>query len=287
MKIYCLIVLLFVLTLGDSFSQEDICIGKKYKMYSGYLQEEREYQVYLPVSYNENGDVSQKYPVIYLIDGESFFHSLTAIHQSFTKGRMSRMPECVIVGIVSTDRTRDLTPTMSAYRRDGTVQEGDKEMGGESDVFADFLTKELRHIIDSAFLTSGKNILFGHSYGGLFVLNIFLKQTETFDTYIAVDPSLWWDNARLAKEAIDIVKTKQFSDKTLYIGVAGMARPDNKYIHLDVMNNFLNETLPVGEENGLKYYSKIFPDENHGSIPIPAMIDAFKQIYIGHDKIGK
>ncbi len=280
MKIYYLIVLLLALMPGSSFSQEDICIGKKYKMYSGYLQEEREYQVYLPASYHEKSDVHSKYPVIYLIDGESFFHSLTAIQKSFTRGRMSRMPECIIVGIISTDRTRDLTPTKSAYRRDGTIQEGDLELGGESDVFADFLTKELRSVIDSVFYTSGKNILFGHSYGGLFTLNIFLTQTEAFDTYIAIDPSLWWDNAKLAAEAINIVQTKRFSDKTLYVGVAGMARPDNKYIHLDVMNTFLNGTLPAARENGLRYCSKIFPDENHGSIPIPAMIDAFKQIYV-------
>ncbi|MDR2920527.1 MAG: hypothetical protein LBV72_14335 [Tannerella sp.] len=93
MKAYYLIALLFILKPGYSFSQEDICIGKKYKMFSGYLQEEREYQVFLPASYQKNGDSQKKYPVIYLTDSESFFHSLTAIHTTFSRGRMALMPE--------------------------------------------------------------------------------------------------------------------------------------------------------------------------------------------------
>jgi predicted alpha/beta superfamily hydrolase len=139
------------------------------------------------------------------------------------------------------------------------------------------MIKELRSIIDINYRTNGENILFGHSFGGLFALNTFLHYTEAFDVYIAIDPSLWWDNAKLAKDAASLIQTGQFQDKTLYIGVAGMMRPDRQYIHMDVMKQFLENTLPNGRK--LTYYSKIFPDENHGSIPVPGMIDAFRKIY--------
>lgn len=277
MKTYYLTILLFILLPGYSFSQEDICIGKKYKIHSEFLQEEREYLVYLPASYHQEEGSQKKYPVIYLTDGESFFHSLTAIHTTFSRGRMALMPECIIVGIINTDRTRDLTPTKSAYRRDGTKQEGDMEEGGGSDLFLNFMTNELREAVDANYRTNETNMLFGHSYGGLFVLNTLLHHTGLFDVYIALDPSLWWDNAKLAKDAVDLLQSGQFQHKTLYVGVAGMMRKDRQYIHMDVMKQFLEEALP--EAQGLIYHSTIFPDENHGSIPLPGMIDAFRKIY--------
>ena len=270
--------LLFCFT-GFLFAQQDICIGKQYKMHSDVLQEDREYQVYLPLSYHTDEGKERVYPVIYLLDGESFFQTLVAIHRSFSRGRQPLMPESIIVGIVNTDRTRDLTPTKSASRRDGTTQEGDKAVGGGSESFLRFLTEELRTVIDKAYRTSGKNILVGHSFGALFAINTLLKHTNAFDTYIALDPSLWWDKAKLAGEAEDILKVQQFVNKTLYIGVARKLRPERQYIHLNVMDSFLEEKLPVAAGNGLKYYFKQFPDENHGSIPLPGMIDAIKQIY--------
>ena len=55
---------------------------------------------------------------------------------------------------------------------------------------------------------------------GLFTLNTFLRHTELFDTYLAVDPSLWWDQGRLVREAEALVAGRNFKGKSLYIGVA-------------------------------------------------------------------
>lgn len=260
-------------------AQQGICIGKEYKMYSKLLQEEREYQVHLPSSYDSESGKEKTYPVIYLLDGESFFETLVAIHRSFSTGRQPLMPESIIVGVKNTDRTRDLTPTKSAFRRDGTKQENDKEIGGGAESLLHFLTEELRLAIDKRYRTNGQSTLIGHSFGGLFVINSLLKHTESFDIYIALDPSLWWDSAKLAGEAEGILKTKQLSNKTLYIGVARKMQPDRQYIHLDVIDSFWEEKLPIAAKNSLTYYFKNFPDENHGSIPLPGMMDVFKQIY--------
>jgi len=59
-------------------------------------------------------------------------------------------------------------------------------------------------MIDSQSRTSGPRILIGHSFGGLTAVNIFLKHTVLFSDYLAIDPSLWWDDAKLLKEAKDI-----------------------------------------------------------------------------------
>ena len=191
-----LIFLLLPLTLR---SQEDICIGKELVLYSTVLQEERSYWIHLPEHYNM--DTKQRYPVVYLLDGDSFFHSLVGIRKTLASGRGKYLPPCIIVGVLNSDRTRDFTPTASAAGRDGKISIDAIPQGGGSEAFSKFLTEELRPAIDSAYRTNGWNMLIGHSYAGLFTLNTFLRHTELFDTYLAVDPSLWWDQGRLVREA--------------------------------------------------------------------------------------
>ena len=186
-----LIFLLLPLTLR---SQEDICIGKELVLYSTVLQEDRSYWIHLPEHYNM--DTKQRYPVVYLLDGDSFFHSLVGIRKTLASGRGKYLPPCIIVGVLNTDRTRDFTPTASAAGRDGKISIDAIPQGGGSEAFSKFLTEELRPAIDSAYRTNGWNMLIGHSYAGLFTLNTFLRHTELFDTYLAVDPSLWRSSRR-------------------------------------------------------------------------------------------
>ena len=158
-----LIFLLLPLTLR---SQEDICIGKELVLYSTVLQEERSYWIHLPEHYNM--DTKQCYPVVYLLDGDSFFHSLVGIRKTLASGRGKYLPPCIIVGVLNTDRTRDFTPTASAAGRDGKISIDAIPQGGGSEAFSKFLTEELRPAIDSAYRTNGWNMLIGHSYAGLF-----------------------------------------------------------------------------------------------------------------------
>lgn len=267
-----LIFLLFPLTLR---SQEDICIGKELVLYSTVLQEERSYWIHLPEHYNM--DTKQCYPVVYLLDGDSFFHSLVGIRKTLASGRGKYLPPCIIVGVLNTDRTRDFTPTASAAGRDGKISIDAIPQGGGSEAFSKFLTEELRPAIDSAYRTNGWNMLIGHSYAGLFTLNTFLRHTELFDTYLAVDPSLWWDQGRLVREAEALVAGRNFKGKSLYIGVASKKRTDRVDIHLDKVSYLLSEVLPQAEN--LRFFSKSFPDENHGTVAVPGIYDGIKQLF--------
>lgn len=274
-KIHILIILLLLpLTLR---SQEEICIGKKYTMTSTLLQEERTYWVHLPEGYKPEAE--QTYPVIYLLDGDSFFHSLVGITRTLATGRGRSLPPSIIIGVLNTDRTRDLTPTASAAGRDGKIAPGAKTQGGGGEIFSHFLTGELREVIDGTYRTNGQNILIGHSYGGLFTLNMFLKHTEKFDTYLALDPSLWWDQGRLVAEAEALIREKDFSGKSLYIGVATQKRTDRpaNFTHQETVSYFLTELLPRAKN--LRFHKKLFPDEHHGSIPVPGIFDGIKQLY--------
>ena len=267
-----LILLLLPLTMR---SQEDICIGKKHSLHSTVLQEERNYWVHLPDSYGR--DTTQGYQVIYLLDGDAFFHSVVGISRTFTTVKGRHLPPSIIVGVLNVDRTRDLTPTASAAGRDGKIAPDAVPQGGGSEPFSHFLTEELRNVIDNSYRTNGKNMLIGHSYSGLFTLNTFLHHTDLFDTYLAVDPSLWWDRGKLSEEAASLIAGKDFTGKSLYIGVASKKRTDRVDIHLNKVNHLLKEVLP--QARNLRFFSKSFPEENHGTVAIPGIYDGIKQLY--------
>ena len=269
---FFLIFLLLPLTMR---SQEDICIGKRYSLYSAFLQEERDYWIYLPQNYDR--DTTQNYPVIYLLDGGSFFHSLVGISQTLSTVKGKYLPSCIIAGVISTDRTRDFTPTASAAGRSGKTSPGAIPQGGGSETFSRFLTEELRSVIDSTYRTNGLNMLIGHSYSGLFTVNTFLRHTELFDIYLALDPSLWWDQGKLAEEAASLIQGKDFTGKSLYIGVASQKRTDRVDIHLNKVNYLLSEILPQAQK--LQFFSKSFPEETHGTVAIPGIYDGIKQLF--------
>ncbi|MDR0428926.1 MAG: alpha/beta hydrolase [Tannerellaceae bacterium] len=273
MKITLFILLLLApLTLR---SQEDICIGKKYTLFSTLLQEERGYWLHLPEGYGQN--LAQTYPVVYLLDGDSFFHSLVGICKTLASGKGEYLPPSIIVGILNTDRTRDLTPTASAAGRDGKITSGALPEGGGSEAFYQFLTTELRAVISTKYRTNGHNMLIGHSYGGLFTLYTFLRHTDSFDVYLALDPSLWWDNGQLSESATKLIEGKDFAGKSLYIGVASRKRPDRLDIHLNRINYFFSDVLPQAE--GLRFFSNSFSEETHGTLPIPGIYDGIKQLF--------
>jgi predicted alpha/beta superfamily hydrolase len=263
---------------GGAAAQAGICIGESDTIYSRALGEERTYWVHLPKSYDDS--VRKRYPVIYLLDGDLFFHAMVAVHRSYSGGRQPMMPECIIVGVLNTDRTRDLTPSASAFRRDGKRYDGDRELGGGSELFTAYLAGELRPKVEKKYRAGGGSIIVGHSFGGLFVLSVLLRHPELFDVYVALDPSFWWDNGKPVREADALPEAGQLTGKRLYVGVSGKTSSEAGNIHWQVADDFRHNALPKAVRNGLLPTWKTFPDETHGTVAIAGIADAFKTVCI-------
>lgn len=104
----------------------------------------------------------------------------------------------ILVGISNQDhRTRDLTTSQISNRNGAPMNE---ETGG-AETFLSFIEKELIPEIDKSYATTGYKTLIGHSYAGLFTINALIKHPHVFNNYIAIDPSLDWDNQKLLKQA--------------------------------------------------------------------------------------
>ena len=279
--------LLFFLTTIISYSQEknDISIGKIYKTYSKILGEERPYFVYLPESASEKTLGKQKYPVIYLLDGEQHFQGLAAMMENMVSLRVFQ--ECIIVAIPNIDRIRDFTPThiTSGIFLDSVSA---KSSGG-GEKFTLFLQNELIPEIESKYSTAPYRMLIGHSLGGLFVINTLLKHTELFNSYISIDPALWYDNSKLSKEAEHIVSDKKFDNKNVFISVAnGFKKKFDTAEARKTATPFNDAALAMDrlksalQQNGnrkLLWKIKYYEEEGHNMAPFISEYDGLHYIF--------
>lgn len=59
-----------------------VSIGHSDVIYSNILKEERKVLVYIPGGTEGVRDTSKHYPVLYLLDGDAHFHSVTGVFKS-------------------------------------------------------------------------------------------------------------------------------------------------------------------------------------------------------------
>ncbi|KFF26461.1 alpha/beta hydrolase [Chryseobacterium vrystaatense] len=277
--LYLNLLLLFSLS---GKAQEKITIGEKQIISSTILNEKREIWIHLPKTYNDPGINPAKYPVIYLLDGEINFDYYTGMSDFLAKPPYADMPECIVVGIKNTERTRDLTPTKSQKKspvNPGVVLFNDS---GGSENFVRFLQEELKPFISKNYRTQNYSVLAGHSFGGLFAVNVLLTHPEYFNAYVANDPSLWWDQKVLISKTKEYLeKNKKFPmHKTLYVSQANNEE-QNKNWNSD-MTQAIEEFKEIIEKSGsLNYKHHFFEDEVHGTVSYPGNYDAVKFIFKG------
>jgi predicted alpha/beta superfamily hydrolase len=219
MKRFILPALLMLLLIACHHPKNNnmISIGRVDSLHSNILGEERKIWVYLPEGAK---DTSKRFPVLYLLDGDAHFSSVVGMIQQLSGVNGNTIcPDMIVVGIPNTDRTRDLTPTHSLLFPDGSKSNDLKSSGG-GEKFESFIQKELMPHIDSLYPVAPYKMLVGHSFGGLTVMNIMVHHPDMFNTYVAIDPSMWWDKQKLLDQARDAFKQNNYKGKSLYLGIA-------------------------------------------------------------------
>ncbi|WP_161554608.1 alpha/beta hydrolase [Sinomicrobium soli] len=264
-----------------TFAQQPVVIGHSYGITSEILGEEREIEVQLPENYDNSRFAKTGYPVLYVLDGEFNFSFTAALERFNTKFLYRPYPEMIVIGIKNTDRTRDFTPTnVPVTGRHGRARFG---TSGGADDFIRFLEEELKPFVNSEFRTDGYDILLGHSFGGLFTVYTLLEHPELFDSYIALDPSLWWDDRLVYRKAEDLWKTTDFGKKGLFVALAYEA-PENakdRFKHGKTIRDFCEHILMSNPGNNLRTNWKYYPEHDHGLVPIPATMDALSFLFEG------
>lgn len=227
------------------------------------------------------------FPVLYLLDGNSVFGTaVDAMRVAGSRGAGMEPSPAIVVAIgYPTDRpfdlarrTRDYTPPAAVGAPAGT---------GGADAFLAFLETELKPEVERRFrIDRGRQTLFGHSYGGLFVLHALFTHPDGFQRYVAASPSIWWqDKAVLHSERrFTEAPTADAASRSLLITVGEWELPppagtvvdpahDERRRQARVVENAreLAERLTMLAPRGLAVEFVMFADETHGSVIGPAV----------------
>lgn len=259
-----------VTSAGASEAPRPIIIGQSYRIPSAILGGSRVINVQLPEHY---GDAGRRFPVLYLLDGgehEDFEHiaGLAQINAAYGQGQ-----EMIVVGIEGVDRRHDLTSPSSVP---GDLKSAPTSGGAEA--YRRFLTEELRPWVQSRFRANGRTALIGESLAGLFVLETFLEQPETFSDYIAVSPSLWWNGGKVVSRARQNLRGASYAGKRLWIAFETPAPPVDAAAKDRALQRALEQAFRSRKSNGLNW-TIVHSPNGHASIYHPAAVQAFRTLY--------
>ncbi|WP_445360175.1 alpha/beta hydrolase-fold protein [Microbulbifer sp. EKSA005] len=257
----------------------ELTIGERKVIVSQTLEERREYWISLPTSFKEGG--YKDYPVLYLLDADfnSFFHVFTGMVRQLSSDATPVIPEMIVVGIVSQERVRDSSPTRSLTEYGGRKNQALSNTGG-ADQFLEFLREELIPEINAEYPTSGYQILAGYSFTGLPVIHSLYSSPEDFNAYIAIDPSMWWDEQIMLKRYSEFLQGKSTEKRRLFISTSKRVEgvyPDENYVAEFI--RLLNEK----PKKGLYVDSVTYgTEENHHTMPVISFYRGLRSIFDGY-----
>src|SRR4029453_10711274 len=185
---------------------------KRLTLRSAVLGEERIILVRTPAGYETN---KVKAPLRFKTDGDAHMGHTASTIEFLTQN--GRIPDLIVVGVTNTDRTRDLTPVKSTNKN--AAGELQAPTAGGADNFLKFFETELIPQIEKQYRVQPYRILAGHSFGGLFAIHAMITKTSLFNSYIAVSPSLQWENGEALKRAEDFLANQKELKVTLFTSI--------------------------------------------------------------------
>ena len=230
--------------------QIKVNLGEEITFYSESLKEQREFFIRLPENYEKT---KHNYPVIYLLDANNetltymknlYFHSVTQIERLMQHGDI---PESIIVGI--------------PFKRNQWFS----NVSRNPQPFRNYLTKELSNHINDNYRTLNNNILIGQSYSATFVINTLPTSSDTFNSYIAIEPILPNNAFETAVKNYQNISI-QHSDLQIILGG-------------DVMlseTEALRKSIIRSAGKMVNISLDVFPTESHGSVYYPALNDGLR-----------
>lgn len=291
MKRTLIILFLFILSAYPMVAQtkQPLVLGFRDTIASKILGEKRGLLIHLPNTPPDEFAPDQKYPVIYVLDADSYFQTVVAISESKSGGSGNySSPKAIIVGITNTDRTRDLSPTH--WVDSSLIPASMLSSSGGGEKFLAFLEKELIPYIDSVYPAAPHRTIMGHSLGGLTAIHALLHHKGVFQTYVSLDPTTWWEKENWIHAAEKNLLKDDYSNESLFLAIAHSADKNlslaavkaDTDIHTLPMRSELNFDVYVTSiiaTHPLNYQSKYYPDYNHGSVALPGIVDAMDFIY--------
>ena len=234
------------------------------ELYSNYTNYLYNIDVYVP-----EGEVPDEgFPIYYVLDGSSYFQIVKeTVRLQSRNAPKTGIQRAIVVGIghgpdMHERRFYDFTAPAASYIYPSRFKVKGHDNHGGAQNFSKFLEEELKPRIASNFpINTRQQILLGHSLAGYYVLWQLFNGKSNFQRYIAISPSIWWNEHELLEYTQTFVKRYQHSNEKLFIGVGELETfmvDDAKQVS-DTLEKFMSTSFYVVAE------------ENHASI-VPTVL---------------
>lgn len=235
------------------------------------------------------------YPIIYVLDGGAYFASFAGAAR-MRSALGGELPPAVVVGIgypadsmlvALQRRFRDLTPSAPVPNPNSPNLPGGPgtEYAGAEEFLKVIQTEIRPQVAKMAPVATGKDVLFGHSLGGLFVLHTLFNHPDAFHTYLALSPSIWWSNRSVLEDeaAFTARVTAMKATPRVYIGVGAMEETPGAGLTPQQAADMRDARMVTDASQlaarltrlkggpGYRVESKVFEGQSHVSVPWEAL----------------
>lgn len=246
-----------------------LVMGEIHTFSSRVFGADRRVTVRLPTGYADQP--ARRHDVLYLVDGgpEQDFPHIAGLLQSGEVNGTFAPP--ILVGVETVARREEITPPatdLASYREEL------RATPGGSARFRRFLAEEVKPWVEARYRTSGTDAVMGESLAGLFVVETLFEVPTLFDDYIAVSPSLWWEDMKYGREADVRLRRLPSGPRRLYLSLAdeGFRQKDGT----EMLVAALRRSVPAGLDWA---YLPLGKTETHSSAYHVAALDALRAFY--------
>lgn len=236
-----------------------IVIGEALTLPSNALGEDRQLLVRLPSGYENQPD--RRYPVLYVLDGETAFERSVGTVGWLTGGATADgIPEHIVVAIPNAglSRGRDFSPRSNS---------------AAAERFMDFVEAELIPFVDRTYRTRPFRILHGHSATGSFALFAMMTRPRLFNAFIVASGSWNGSDGGRGQEVFESFRPRGDLSTFLY-SVRGDELPGTVASY-DRWIALLERAAP----EGLVWQSEIEPSEVHMTTPGVTLHQGLRALY--------
>ena len=276
-KYFCtifFIVTAFFSAYADSFKENAVerhLPFQKIPIPSSVLNETVDIYVQLPFKYESEFNQNYRYPVLYTLDAPVGLPLVSGVLAPLNG--YNSAPQMIIVGISTSNRGRDFTPTSDPNY---------EEHSGGADKYLTFIEQDVIPYIEKHYRTEKFRILSGHSYGGLLVSHSFHKRPNLFQAHFANSPSVFWESEKTVSDLIKFVKTNPMHKNFLYMNIGNEGNPESDSPEgvqmLSGIQKIERELANLNTPN-LRYKFEYFREEPHQNTPIYGTIGALRGLY--------
>lgn len=246
-------------------------------LYSSIVGDEFEIFIALPRDYNISDTT---YPVLYLTDANMWFAATTQIMRFLQLPGKDELPQILLVGIGYNAeniskwmelRARDLTPTKLPDSR--------MKVSGGADRLLRFIREELMPFVQQNYRASPDASYCGGSFGGLFGLFTLFHEPETFQRYIIISPSIWYDNRIPLKYEREYALQHSDLNAKIFMSVGSFEQSADSSSGMITDMFQLADSLRSRGYSNMSLETALFDGETHRSVISAAISRGLRVIY--------